>query len=137
MTAISEVSTLATTIADDDLFLITVDSTVTSAKVKGSTVRKLAKKEVSQEVSFSGAIDLTKDIIILSVGGSVINLTLADGVENQELLIVSKAANSNAIITPTNFINSTITFTLAGQSIKLKFLGTKWYIISNYGTTLN
>lgn len=115
-----------------------VDPTNQDFKAKLSTVETLNETLTSIEVSASGAVPLNKDMILLNNASlSLFNLTLADGTEGQEILFVSKTMTSGVTVTPTNFISNSFTFTLSGQSIKLKFIGTDWFIISNYNTTVN
>ena len=112
--------------------------TLQDFKAKLSAVETLNETLSSVEVNASGAIPLNKDMILISnISLSVLNLTLADGTEGQEILFVSKTMMSNVTVTPTNFISNSFTFTLSGQSIKIKFIGTDWFVISNYGTTVN
>jgi hypothetical protein len=127
----------AASLADDDIFLIDQDGTELTARVTSSQIKTYVNSQLNQELNTSGAIPLTKNNIILNVvSGGALNLTLANGSANQLLTIVSKSATSNIIVTPTNFVKTNITFTLAGQSIVLKFISDKWYIISNYETTV-
>ncbi len=127
----------AASLADDDIFLIDQDVTELTARVTSSQIKTYVNSQLNQELNVSGAIPLTKNNIILNVvSGGALNLTLANGSANQLLTIVSKSATSNIIITPANFVKTNITFTLAGQSIVLKFISDKWYIISNYETTI-
>jgi hypothetical protein len=101
------------------------------------TIKNYVRSESSVEITASGAAPVNKDIIILNVGSAgTVNLTLANGSENQILTVLAKQAASNVIITPANFTSTNITFTLTGQTLTLKFSGTKWYVIANYGTTI-
>jgi hypothetical protein len=127
----------AASLSDADIFLIDQDGTELTARVTSSQIKTYVNSQLNQELNVSGAIPLTKNNIILNVvSGGALNLTLANGSANQLLTIVSKSATSNIIVTPTNFVKTNITFTLAGQSIVLKFISDKWYIISNYETTI-
>lgn len=113
------------------------DPTNQDFKAKLSAAETLFETPTSIEVTASGAVPLTKDSILISNPSlSVVNLTLADGAEGQEILFVSTTITSNVIVTPTNFVSTSFTFTLGGQSIKIKFIGTDWFVISNYGTTI-
>lgn len=127
-----------TSLNDTDVFyVIRPSDTTKDYKTTVTTIKTKINSENSVEVSATGSIDVSKDIILLNVGLSAINLILPDGTANKEILIVGKSLSSNAVITVTNFIsNNTITFTLTGQTIKLKFISGKWYILSNNGTTI-
>lgn len=114
------------------------DPTNQDFKAKLSAVETLNETLTFVDVTTAGAVPLNKDMILISNSTlSTINMTLADGSAGQEILFVCKTMMSNVNITPTNFISNSFTFTLSGQSVRLKFIGTDWFVISNYGATIN
>lgn len=138
-TKVSEMDLLAS-LLDNDLAMIVRPISVSEFDNFGtllSTLKTYINSETSGEITANGAIPLNKNNIVLNVGsGGTVNLTLANGTDNQVITIVAKQAASNIIITPANFTSTNITVTLTGQTITLKFKETKWYVISNYGTTI-
>lgn len=131
--------TALSSINDDDIIYVVRSSTNPAQDYKTpiSTLKTKVRSESTTTVSTTSTLPVNVDIILLNVGISPINLILPDGTNNQELLIIGKTLTSNAVITVTHFVNSTITFTLAGQLIKLKFIVDKWYVLFNNGTTIN
>lgn len=93
-------------------------------------------KGTPQSLSGAGAVDVTHQITTVTTTGSDA-LTLADGVVGQTKFITMIAKVGNAVLTPTNLYGyTTITFTAIGQGVTLVFVGTKWAVVSNNGTTL-
>lgn len=137
--ALTDLNVLSS-INDDDIVYVVRSSTNPAQDYKASitTLKTKIKSESSTAVNISSTLPVNVDIILLNSGLSTINLILPDGINNQELLLIGRTLTSNAIITVSNFASgNTITFTLAGQTIKLKFITDKWYIISNNGTTIS
>ena len=91
-----------------------------------------------QTIGASGAVDLTSEITYVdNQSGGVLALTLANGVHGQLKTLVCIGAVSNSTVTPTNAGFTSFTFTAVNQTVTLRYLTNKWYIISSYGTTIN
>lgn len=75
---------------------------------------------------------------LVNTTASAINLSLANGIQGQEKTLIATNITANVLVTPTNFANGTsIIFTNTGQTAKLLFVNSKWYILSIYGATVN
>lgn len=102
----------------------------------GSTTWKPLIAGGVQTLSGAGAIDITNRITKLTTTAADA-LTLADGVEGQEKIIVMIADGGDGTLTPTNLANlTTITFNDVGDAVTLVFLGTEWWVVHNNGCTL-
>ena len=89
-----------------------------------------------QAITVAGAVDVTSLSTSISTSGAIA-LTLADGAAGQFKYLAMIARVGNATLTPTNFGNgTTITFTAVGNSCVLQFIGSKWWVIANYGCTI-
>ena len=94
-----------------------------------------------QVLSGAGAIDVTSIITHLVTGGVGADaLTLADGVEGQEKIILIKTLTTGgdtSVITPTNFANgTTITGNEAGSIQNLIFSNGSWHWTGGYGVVI-
>ena len=89
------------------------------------------------DVVSSGAISVTTAITyITNITTSVMTVTLADGVQGQEKTILMTIRDThNMTLTCTNSSFTNITFNGIGQTAKLKFMNSKWHILSVYGAT--
>lgn len=87
----------------------------------------------------SGAIPITKDVILINSTSGVQALTLADGTyTGQRMTTKMIAGANNSVITPANFLDgTTITFTgSALNSADLIFDGTNWTVIGTATATV-
>lgn len=89
-----------------------------------------------QAITSAGAVDVTSLSTSISTSGAIA-LTLADGASGQFKYLTMIARVGNATLTPTNFGNgTTITFTAVGNSCILQFIGSEWWVVSNFGCTV-
>jgi hypothetical protein len=80
-------------------------------------------------LSGAGAIPVTADIVKLTTTAADA-LTLADGVDGQELVIIMIADGGAGTLTPSNPGGfSTLTFDDVGDSAHLVFTNSKWYLV--------
>lgn len=94
------------------------------------------KFQTPEEITGAGAISLTTSISKITTSAPIA-LTLADGIEGQEKIILSSSVSANATLTPTNLAgNATVTFGATGDSCTLIFVGGTWHVLSNVGCTL-
>lgn len=91
-----------------------------------------------ETVGASGAISVVTEYTYVSnqSGGSMV-LTLANGVHGQIKKLICTAAINPSTITATQSAFTSIVFNAIGQTVTLEYLTNKWYIISNYGATIN
>jgi len=84
----------------------------------------------------AGALDPTRPTnFIVTTGANA--LTLADGTEGQSLFIHMITDAGDGTLTPTNPSGfSTITFNDVGDSVHLRFINAKWYIVGSHGVTI-
>lgn len=83
----------------------------------------------------SGPIDITANTTVLNIA-SAASVTLVDGDLGQEIEIVSSAIGP-VTLTPASLAGGTnILFDAIGDTVNLKFISGKWYIMSNYGITV-
>ncbi len=86
--------------------------------------------------SGAGAIPITASIVKLTTTGANA-LTLADGVDGQELSIIMIVDGGAGTLTPSNFGNgATLTFDDVGDSANLVFTNSKWYLVGTPTATL-
>lgn len=110
-----------------------VDGTL---EVTGNATFESIKVDSVTSLSGAGAIPITASIVELTTTGANA-LTLADGVEGQELTIVMVTDGGDGTLTPSNFGNgTTATFGDAGDSLVLVFVNDAWYIKSNNGVVI-
>lgn len=89
--------------------------------------------------SGAGAISVTGTIHEITTSGTGDAMTLVNGTEGQILHVVyvAEGAGSNtAVLTPTSFQDTTITFTDLGESVTLLYTAASWYVVGNGGTTI-
>lgn len=98
----------------------------------------VGSSQTTQSLSASGVIDLVSSVTEVSTTASQVNLTLASGISGQEKHILFRnKGTANVVITPASGLGfSTITLTATSNSVILKYIGTTWVIISNYGATI-
>lgn len=90
-----------------------------------------ARGKVS-EITAAGAIPVDSDQVYISTTGAIA-ITLADGVEGQEMNIKMLVDGGTATLTPANFQDgTTLAFADVNDSACLVFDGTSWGVI---GTT--
>jgi|LGVF01.2.fsa_nt_gb hypothetical protein len=91
------------------------------------------KSQTPQVLTGAGAVDITSEITHLVTAGVGDALTLADGAEGQEKIVVTKTETSGgdtSVLTPTNFANGTdLTFDAVGDSVQLVFTNGAWHWI--------
>jgi hypothetical protein len=95
----------------------------------------LAQGAIPQVVT-SGAINVTANISHLSnATGSDANVTLAAGTEGMEKTLVATSLATNAVIvTLTGEGFTTLTFNSTGDTAKLLFTTSKWFVLSLDGS---
>lgn len=93
-------------------------------------------KSVSTQTA-SGAIDLTTSTTIFDSTSSAA-LQIGPGTVGQIKTIVRKNSGSLTLVASGTTIigGTTITFTAAGSSVRLQYLGTSWYVIGGFNSTL-
>lgn len=91
-------------------------------------------------VSFTsgGAVTVEGRYAFLDISvPSQVTLNLLDGQPGQEVLIVARTLTSDCIVVPVNKIGfNSIRFATVGASCSLIFIGGKWVVTSQYGTTI-
>lgn len=84
-----------------------------------------------QNLSGAGAANVTTETTALATTGAAQAITLADGVNGQTKIIIHDVDGGSAVLTPTTKTGfSTVTFTNAGESVTLKFLTTRGWIVT-------
>lgn len=85
----------------------------------------------------TGAIPLTRDVIIIDSTSGVQALTLADGAMGQKMDVMMKTDGGDSVITPANLsAGTTITFDDVGDSARLVFDGVSWQTIGTPTATV-
>lgn len=91
------------------------------------------KSQTPQVLTGAGAVDITSEITHLVTAGVGDALTLADGTEGQEKVIVTKTETTGgdtSVVTPTSLGNgTTITFDAVGDCAELLFTNSAWHMI--------
>lgn len=88
----------------------------------------------TQTLIGAGAVNLTSSMTTIDTTGGAAALTLADGVANQVKEIIMTVDAGDATLTPTNFGNgSTITLNDVGDSCRITFVASKWWLLNNNG----
>lgn len=84
----------------------------------------------------AGAVPITHpNVLLVTTGANA--LTLADGTLGQDLYIFMKTDGGDGTLTPTSPKGySTITFNDAGDTVHLRFIDSKWFIVGYYGVTI-
>ena len=92
--------------------------------------------KTAQTLTDAGAVTVTESATFL-VTTTNSAITLADGVENQEKLIVMKTESGVATLTPSNFANgTTVIFDDVGDSAHLAFLNSAWHFMGGSATVI-
>ena len=112
---------------------VTFGSTLTVTGV--STFNGPVVKDVNDYSAGAGALPITKPVIALTTGGAEA-LTLADGVEGQELKIVMVSDGGIGTVTPANFGSGTTIAFDGTDSANLIFLGTSWWTVGTPTATV-
>ncbi len=82
-----------------------------------------------------GAIAVTNKAAILNGADNTCAMTLADGIEGQEIIIKALDVTNACTVIPANFADgTTITFTDQYSAVRLFFDGTDWNIAETYLT---
>lgn len=88
----------------------------------------------TQALSGAGAADVITETTKITTTGVADAITLADGVDGQTKTILHDVDGGSFVLTPTTATGwSTFTSTVAGESITLKFVTTRgWIVIGSY-----
>lgn len=123
-------TTLTATLTQD--LRITASPTLASLLLTGF----LRFSGTPQTLTGAGAVNVTTDTTyIVTTGANA--LTLADGAQGQEKTITMITDGGDGTLTPTNASGfTTITFNDVGDTVKLKFLNSKWCIIGSHGVVV-
>jgi len=101
----------------------------------GLRIDGIVRNESIVTQTSSGPVDITANTTVLNIA-SAANATLVDGYLGQEIEIVSSAVGP-VTLTPASLAGGTnIIFDAIGDTVNLKFISGKWYIMSNYGITV-
>lgn len=94
----------------------------------------------AQNLTAAGAVTLVSTVTRLNTSsGTDVAITLADGIEGQEKIVImeTKGSTGNFVLTPTNLWGyATLTFNTVGDCAILRFSNGKWAVVSNQGATL-
>lgn len=94
----------------------------------------------NQTLTGPGAVDIISALTLLVSTGTGNAITLADGAEGQEKIVLFKTRTGGSdtmVLTPAHFHNgSTITFNSAGDVALLKFLDGKWACLAQTGCVI-
>ena len=102
-------------------------------KVKGG-IQHIARSSVAK---VAGEISVKEEVCFINSAEADVALTLPDGKEGQEILIICEAFVTSAVVTPDNFLGYTnITFDAVGDAATLRFIGGNWVIIANNNLAL-
>ena len=107
-----------------DHVLVAGNLTLTNGYIKGTP---------QAIVNANTAIDVTHLVTTIANNGASTH-TLADGVVGQLKTIVCTVYAADAVITPTNFVGTTITLNAAGDAWTGIFVGTEWVTLALGGT---
>ena len=91
-----------------------------------------------QSLSGAGAVNLSTTVTKFTSTGAAQALTLADGTDGQQKIIVHVAAGGTGVLTPTTKSGfTTITFTNVGDNVTLQFATTiGWFVRGSRGATV-
>ena len=91
-----------------------------------------------QTLSGADAVSITTEFTIIdNQSGLPMAVTLANGTNGQTKTLVCSNASATTTLTATQSGFTNIQFTAANQTVTLKYISTKWYIIASYGVTIN
>jgi len=112
------------------------DQKIEQAQIPDLTIHS----QTPQILIGAGAVDITSAITHLVTAGVGDAITLADGAEGQEKVILTKTetnAGDTSVVTPAHFANgTTITFDAVADIIELLFSNGSWHWIGGQGVTL-
>jgi hypothetical protein len=110
------------------------DITLTAGGTSGEVAIASALKFTPQAiVNANTAIDVITTLTTIANNAGSTHV-LADGVVGQIKTIVCSVYTGDAVITPTNFVGTTITLNAAGDSWTGVFVGTEWTTLALGGT---
>ena len=130
---------------DSSTGAVTVDATLGSATsiasltTTGNVTVGGAIIGSTQNLSGSGAVNLTTGTTKVTTTGSAAALTLANGTDGQiKMVVMVVDGGGDATITPTTATGyTTIVLNSAGDAVILQYFTTLgWMVISNYGATI-
>jgi hypothetical protein len=137
---------------DTDAYLIMVDASTDKVGVGVQTPTQ--KLDVNGNLAISGGFLVMSQAVqsisgtgalVANVSSAQTNITttgaatisLADGIQGQIKQFIMITDGGDAVLTPSNRGGyATITFNDVGDSVKLMFSNSKWYIIGSYGVTI-
>jgi hypothetical protein len=137
---------------DTDAYLIMVDASTDKVGVGVQTPTQ--KLDVNGNLAISGGFLVMSQAVqsisgtgalVANVSSAITNITttgaatisLADGIQGQIKQFIMITDGGDAVLTPSNRGGyATITFNDVGDSVKLMFSNSKWYIIGSYGVTI-
>jgi len=100
------------------------------------TLPNVVVSSVTNKAAATLAVPITHKVVTIETGGAEA-LTLADGTEGQELVLIMITDGGDGTLTPTNLGNgSTLTFDDVGDSAHLVFVNSAWYLIGTPTATL-
>ena len=120
------IGTTALTVVAGDVVLTSGNLTLTSGHIK-NTPQAIADANT--------AISIVTLVTTISNGGGATTHTLADGTVGQIKIITCTTYGGDAVVTPANFVGTTITFNAAGDSWIGIFAGTEWRTIAGTAVT--
>lgn len=118
---------------------ITVHSLFGNLSVPVKSSKPITCSEEPVSLTTSSGITIQNRYAFLDITTpSAATINLLDGQPGQEVLIVARTLTSDCFIVPVNKIGfNSIRFTSVGASCSLIFIGGKWVITSQYGTTIS
>ena len=137
---------------DTDAYLIMVDASTDKVGVGVQTPTQ--KLDVNGNLAISGGFLVMSQAVqsisgtgalVANVSSAQTNITttgaatvsLADGIQGQIKQFVMITDGGDAVLTPSNRGGyASITFNDVGDTVKLLFTNSKWYIIGSYGVTI-
>lgn len=137
---------------DTDAYLIMVDASTDKVGIGVQTPTQ--KLDVNGNLAISGGFLVMSQAVqsisgtgalVANVSSAQTNITttgaatvsLADGIQGQIKQFIMVTDGGDAVLTPLNRGGyATITFNDVGDSVKLMFTNSKWYIIGSYGVTI-
>lgn len=130
--AVNGLTTIAGSAKGTDALVLTAgDMTLTSGNIELTS--GFITSTPQSIVNANTAIDIVTRVTTISNNGASTH-TLADGVVGQEKIIVMNTYTADAVITPSNFVGTTITLNAAGDTWYGIFTGTEWRTLALGGT---
>lgn len=104
-----------------------------------SSTKPITCSETPASHAIGGALTVENRYVFLDVSSpTAVLINLLDGTPGQEVLIVARTLTSDCSVVPVNKLGfSSIRFSNVGASCSLIFIGGKWVITSQYGTTIS